>query len=98
VRKFNSAFRKNFYTEPSPVSYAWQGYDIAYYFMSGLALHGKQFIAHPEIHNPYMLETEYDFRRKQLTDGFENQKLFFIKYNKDYQIELIEDNFSLTEK
>lgn len=98
VQEFNSDFRKKFLTEPSPVSYAWQGYDIAYYFLSGLAIHGRQFISHPEIHNPDLLETEYDFRRKQITDGFENQKLYFIRYNKDYRIELVEDNSSLTEK
>jgi len=26
-----------------------QGYEIAFYFMSGLAMHGKSFIKHPEI-------------------------------------------------
>ena len=98
VRQFNSDFRKKFSTEPSPMSYAWQGYDIAYYFLSGLAIHGNLFISHPEIHNPDLLQTEYDFRRKQTSDGFENQKLYFIRYNKDYRIEMIEDNFSLTEK
>ncbi len=98
VRQFISDFRKKFATEPSQMSYAWQGYDIAYYFLSGLALHGATFIAHPEVHNPDLLQTEYDFRRKQTSDGFENQKLYFIRYNKDHRIELVEEKFSLTEK
>ena len=98
VREFNSDFRKKFLTEPSLSSYAWQGYDIAYYFLSGLAIHGKDFILHPEIHNPDLLQTEYDFRRKQQSDGFENQKLYLIKYNKDYEIELIEEKYPIPER
>ena len=98
VREFNSDYRKKFRTEPSEMSYSWQGYDIAYYFISGLALHGKDFISHPEIHNPDLLQTEYDFRRGQFTEGFENQKLYLIRYKKDYEIELVEDNYPITGK
>ena len=57
VKQFNSDFMKKFHTQPSEKSYAWQGYDIAYYFLSGLAIHGKEFIAHPEMHNPDLLQT-----------------------------------------
>jgi LysM repeat protein len=89
VRNFNSDFRHKFLTEPAELSYAWQGYDIAYYFISGLAIHGKEFISHPEIHNPDLLQTEFDFRRENADDGFENQKLYLIRYTKDYEILLV---------
>ncbi len=92
VLQFNSDFRTKFLTEPSEMSYAWQGYDIVYYFISGLAMHGKEFISHPEIHNPDLLHTEFDFRRKTSNDGFENQKLFLIRYSKNYELELIGDD------
>lgn len=92
VKQFNSDFFRKFLTEPSERSYAWQGYDIAYYFLSGLALFGKDFIAHPEIHNPDLLQTEYDFLRKETIDGFENQKFFLIRYTKDYEVKLVEEN------
>jgi LysM repeat protein len=96
VRQFNSDFRQKFFTEPSEISYAWQGYDIAYYFLSGLAMHGKEFIAHPEIHNPQLLHTEFDFRHKSVYDGFENEKLFLIRYTNNYDLELVSDtNISL---
>ncbi|MCX6330607.1 MAG: LysM peptidoglycan-binding domain-containing protein [Bacteroidia bacterium] len=88
VKKFNDDFRQKFLTEPSELSYSWLGYDVAYYFLSGLAIHGKDFISHPEIHNPDLLETEFDFRRKSINDGFENQKLFPIRYTKDYEVKL----------
>ena len=44
VEQFNSDFRGKFLTEPSEMSYAWLGYDITYYFLSGLAIHGRNFI------------------------------------------------------
>ena len=91
IIQFNSDFRSKFLTEPSEMSYAWQGYDIVYYFISGLAIHGKEFISHPEIHNPDLLHTEYEFRRKTINDGFENQKLFLVRYSNSYELELVND-------
>ncbi len=91
VKQFNSDFRKKFFTEPPEMSFAWTGFDIAYYFLSGLAIHGKEFIEHPGIHKPDLLQTDYDFRRNSLTDGFENQKLFLIRYSDDYEINLVDE-------
>lgn len=88
VIQFNADFRKKFFTEPPELSYAWLGYDITYYFISGLAIHGNKFIMHPEMHNPDLLQTEFDFRRKNPTDGFENQKLFPVKFTLEYEIKL----------
>jgi len=90
VKQFNSNFRQKFHTQPLEKSYAWQGYDIAFYFMSGLAMHGKSFIKHPEIHYPDLLQNEYDFKRKSSGDGFENQKLFMVRYTKNYEV-ILED-------
>lgn len=90
VRNFNTSFRHKFLTEPSEMSFAWQGYDIAYFFLSGLAIHGKRFISNPEIHNPDLLQTTYDFKRKGKGSGFENQKLYLIKYTKDMDIKVLD--------
>ncbi len=90
VKQFNSDFRRLFYTEPSENSFAWSGYDIAYYFISGLAIHGKDFLVHPEIHNPDLLQTRFVFRRDYLFNGFENEKLYLIRYNSDYEVELLD--------
>jgi hypothetical protein len=92
VIRFNSVFRQKFLTEPNEKSYAWQGYDIAYYFISGLAIHGKMFTEHPEIHHPDLLQTDYDFIRKAAGNGFENQNLYFIRYTKDYDVRLVDEN------
>ena len=93
VIHFNSEFRKKFLTEPPEISYAWQGYDILYYFLSGMAIHGRElFISHPQIHNPDLLHTEFDFRRSNPGDGFENQKLYLVRYSKNYELELVDDD------
>jgi LysM repeat protein len=95
VKKFNASFRQKFLTEPLENSFAWEGYDITYYFLSGLALHGKKFITDPGMHNPDLLKTSYLFRRKTDGSGFENQKLFLIKYTNDMEIRLL-DEISIT--
>jgi len=91
IVSFNSDFRQKFLTEPSETSFAWLGYDIAYYFLSGLAIHGKDFLSHPEIHNPDLLHTEFDFRRNSYSNGFENQKLYPVKYAREYEVRLVPD-------
>jgi len=92
IKAFNADFRKKFLTEPTEKSFAWQGYDITYYFLSGLALFGKEFIMHPEMHYPDLLQTEYEFVRRTADDGFENQKLFFIEYTKEFKVKLLEES------
>jgi hypothetical protein len=84
-----------FMTQPSEASYAWQGYDIAYYFLSGLSVHGKDFIRTPWMHRPDLLHTEYDFVRKTSMDGFENHKLYLIHFTKDFEVILADDKKTL---
>ncbi len=91
VRHFTSSFRNKFLTEPSEQSYAWSGYDIAYYFISGLAIHGKDFLEYPLIHNPDLLQTDFDFIRRGLNGGFENQYMHRVRYSDDYDVKLIEN-------
>jgi LysM repeat protein len=93
VRNFNLSYRKKFLTEPAESSFAWQGYDIAYYFISGISLHGKRFVSRPYIHNPDLLETEFDFRKQNDDSGFENHKLYLIKYTNEMEVVLIEENY-----
>jgi len=91
VEQFNINYRHKFLTEPLDRSYAWTGFDIGFYFLSGLAMHGKDFIAYPEMHYPDLLQTRFDFVRKEPGAGFENQKLFLIRYTKDYEVKLIDE-------
>ncbi|NMC40727.1 MAG: ABC transporter substrate-binding protein, partial [Bacteroidales bacterium] len=91
VRAFVKKFRNKFLTEPVENSYAWMGYDIMYYFLSGISIHGKNFVKHPEMHNPGLLQTKFYFGRKSTDNGFENNHLYLIKYTGSMDIVLIED-------
>jgi LysM repeat protein/ABC-type branched-subunit amino acid transport system substrate-binding protein len=90
VINFNAAFRQKFFTEPFESSFAWMGYDITYYFLSGLSMHGKRFLRDPGIHNPDLLQTSFRFQRKADGSGFENQKLFLIKLTNEMEVKLLD--------
>jgi LysM repeat protein len=92
VKQFNANYQNKFYTQPLERSYAWLGYDVAYYFISGIAMNGSRFIEHPEIHYPELLQSQFDFQRKFKGDGFENQKLFMVRYAKDYEVVLEDED------
>lgn len=86
VRRFDLNYLKKYLTMPREDSFAWIGYDIMFYFASGISMNGKDFTVHPEMHNPALLQNDFDFERKSMNDGFENQKLFRIRYTKDYEL------------
>jgi LysM repeat protein len=92
VEQFNRNYRHKFLTEPLERSFAWMGFDIGFYFLSGINMLGKEFITNPEMHYPDLLQTRFDFVRKEPGAGFENQKLFLIRYTKDYEVKLIEES------
>ncbi|MCU0361919.1 MAG: LysM peptidoglycan-binding domain-containing protein [Bacteroidales bacterium] len=89
VKSFLKDYRNKFLTEPPERSFAWHGYDVAYYFMSGISMHGKKFLENPAVHNPRLLENYFRFTRTGSDNGFENQQLFLIRYSKDYEVKLI---------
>lgn len=86
VKDFIKDFRTKFNMEPHIGSFAWQSYDISYYFISGIALHGSRFMYYPRSHRPDLLQTDYEFFRKGITSGFENNKLFLIQYTPEMRI------------
>ncbi|MGQ9619390.1 MAG: LysM peptidoglycan-binding domain-containing protein [Bacteroidales bacterium] len=93
VISFLKTYRKKYLSEPPETSYVWQGYDIIYYFLSGLAIHGKQFINRPSIHNPDLLETRFYFRQKTRNDGFENNHLYLLKYIQNMEIVVLKEEW-----
>jgi LysM repeat protein len=98
ILAFNKSFREKFHTEPAEESFAWKGYDITYYFISGLALHGKRFVRRPEIHYPDLLETEFEFIRLGEDNGFENHKLYHIRFTPEMDMKVLDEIISAEEK
>jgi LysM repeat protein len=87
-RAFSAAFMKKFRTEPMAESFAWRGFDIAWYFMGGIASYGRSFLSDPGLFNPELLCLEPDFRRDSRNDGYENRGMFIFHYRKDMTIEV----------
>lgn len=91
VSGFLKQFRDTFGTEPAETSFAWLGYDITAYFVSGFALHGRRFMNNPGIHNPQLLQSRFDFRRERSDDGFENWGLYRMKYTGNMDLVVVEE-------
>ncbi|MFZ2286149.1 MAG: LysM peptidoglycan-binding domain-containing protein [Bacteroidales bacterium] len=89
AREFTARFMQKFRTEPMAESFAWRGFDIAWYFIGGLAVGGEGFLKDPGTFNPQLLSLEPDFRRESRQNGFENMGMFMLHYRKDMTIEVI---------
>ncbi|MHC1731752.1 MAG: LysM peptidoglycan-binding domain-containing protein [Bacteroidales bacterium] len=88
AQEFSSLFMKKFRTEPMAESFAWRGFDIAWYFIGGLAYRGKEFLRDPGTFNPALLCLEPDFRRDSRQNGYENRGIFILHYHRDMTIEI----------
>lgn len=88
-KEFTAKFMKKFRTEPMAESFAWRGFDIAWYFIGGLAMEGGRFLRDPGIFNPELLSLEPDFKRESRNNGYENRGMFMLHYRKDMTIEVI---------
>ncbi|MCF8223096.1 MAG: LysM peptidoglycan-binding domain-containing protein [Bacteroidales bacterium] len=89
VKEFLAKYREYFKMEPPVRSYAWQSYDMMYYFLSGIALHGSEFMYRPSVHEPDLLQVDYDFQRTGLMNGFENNRLYLIRYSPGLEVEFL---------
>ncbi len=89
IKDFLARYREHFKMEPPVRSYAWQSYDMVYYFVSGLAIHGSEFMYQPSIHKPDLLQVNYSFNRTGLMNGFENTSLYLIRYAPDIRVEFL---------
>lgn len=86
VKDFLRKYRKSFNTEPDQFSYAWKGYDIAYYFISGLSRYGDHFLTCYKNHQPLLLETDFEFNRVNSNGGYVNNHFRMLKYTSKYEI------------
>ncbi|HNX83568.1 MAG TPA: LysM peptidoglycan-binding domain-containing protein [Bacteroidales bacterium] len=89
VKSFSAMYMKKFRTEPMAESFAWRGFDIAWYFIGGIASGGKSFLKDPGTFNPELLCLEPDFSRSSRNNGYENRGMFILHYRKDMTIEVL---------
>jgi LysM repeat protein/ABC-type branched-subunit amino acid transport system substrate-binding protein len=84
VRRFIGQYRETFSDEPSQFSY--QGFDVAYYFLSALFRYGKDFRSCLPSYPMELTQTDFSFGRVTPMGGYMNQGLFVTAYERNYDI------------
>lgn len=83
TQSFIKSYREKFKTDPELYSY--QGYDIAFYFISTLQKNGGAFLNNL-VNTKYQgIETKFDFMQYPAGSGFENKFVYILKYA-DYKL------------
>lgn len=83
TQSFTKSYREKFKTDPDLYSY--QGYDIAFYFISTLQKNGGAFLNNL-VNTKYQgIETKFDFMQYPSGSGFENKFVYILKYA-DYKL------------
>ena len=82
IKEFIKKYRSQFKTEPD--LYAFQGYDMMFYFVSNLQKNGTGFLKTLADSKSKGLESEFNFSPFPPDSGFENKHVFILKY-KDFK-------------
>lgn len=70
TESFICKFRNKYATEPN--DYAYQGFDIGWYFLNALRLYGGEMLNNLPNYNIPLLQTEFRFVKKDDESGYEN--------------------------
>lgn len=84
VRNFIASFREHFRAEPS--QFAYQGYDVVFYFLSAMKEYGPDFQYCLKHHKPNLLQSEFAFSQVNQISGYENRAIHMIRYTKGFDI------------
>lgn len=88
VKAFIADYRDAFRAEPT--QYAFQGYDVAFYFLTAMKKYGVDFMYCINNLKVDLLQSEFNFVKKDIMSGYENNSIRMIRYTKDYEINLLE--------
>ena len=84
TNRFIGEFRTNFGTEPT--QYSFQGYDIAFYFMSALYTYGKDFVECLPYLDVDLTQTNFSFDKVSRMGGYMNNGLFIVNYDPQFNV------------
>jgi LysM repeat protein/ABC-type branched-subunit amino acid transport system substrate-binding protein len=97
VVRFIDNFREKYFIEPTLKQYAFQGYDLTYYFLSNLCQYGTAFGEGSNAEaNPNLLSTRFDFVRTE-ANLLENQFVQIFKM-RDYNFYDVRTDTQTTSK
>lgn len=76
---FIEAFRTEYGSEP--IDYAYEGYDVAWYFLNALMRFGPNAAECLPYYHPRLLQARYYFTKKRYEDGLENRYWNMYQYD-----------------
>jgi hypothetical protein len=85
TKKMMLSYRKKYATDPQV--YGVQGFDVGYYFLSALYLHGVNFESVIDNHKIETVQNEFYFPKNIDGNGHENHTVFIVEYS-DYELVL----------
>lgn len=71
VKQWIIKFRSNFHTEPTIKKYAFEGFDIGWYFLNALFRYGNEFERCLDDYHPKLMHNTFEFEQLR-GNGFEN--------------------------
>lgn len=86
TRSFIAAYRALYNTEPTP--YAFQGYDLLFYFVTMMDELGECFTDFITFYPKNMLQNSISFERADEESGLTNKGTRNVRFNPDYTIEI----------
>lgn len=90
VVDFLREYRNGFKTEPTQFSFAWTGYDVTSYFLTGIGIYGEDFLkCYPGFKAEYLLNG-FEFKRFNKSGGGMNYHLYFLQFTKDFREKVME--------
>lgn len=84
VRRFVGRYRETYSAEPTQFSF--QGFDVAYYFMSALYRYGKDFRNCLPEYPMELTQMNFNFERVAPMGGFANHSLFVTGYERNFDV------------
>jgi LysM repeat protein/ABC-type branched-subunit amino acid transport system substrate-binding protein len=84
VRRFVGRYREMYSAEPTP--YSFQGFDVAYYFLSALYGYGKDFRNCLPDYRMELTQMNFNFEKASPLGGYTNHSLFVTGYERDFDV------------
>jgi len=84
VKRFIGLYRDSFSAEPSQFSF--QGFDVAFYFLSAIQRFGKDFRSCLPDYPMELTQMNFNFRKVAPMGGFENENLFVTSYERNFDV------------
>ncbi len=88
VNRFIRRYRDWYFTEPLPEKFAFEGYDITFYFLSALFKYGADFEDCLKYHHPDLLQYQFRFDEND-AGSYVNKSVIPLQYN-NYQLRRVD--------